>query len=190
MEMQAETSSGSFWAGTGIRLRAVCEKDLDHLRQPRMADDPFGWFGLEPTNQFARRFAETGLVSESFGLLMIETPQNMTVGHVGWALTQYGPAVTARAVNIGVYVRPEFRRRGVASAAQSALVDLVFATTLYNRVEAFTDAENKGEVRALQRAGLVREGVLRGAQWRAGTWHDLVLFGVVRADRGDGAGRA
>ena len=37
-------------------------------------------------------------------------------------------------------------------------------------------------LRALERAGYHREGVLRGAQWRAGAWHDLVLYARLRGD--------
>ncbi|MCW2707301.1 MAG: hypothetical protein JWM22_1143, partial [Frankiales bacterium] len=34
----------------------------------------------------------------------------------------------------------------------------------------------------LERAGFQREGVLRGAQWRQGGWHDLVSFARLRDD--------
>jgi RimJ/RimL family protein N-acetyltransferase len=51
-----------------------------------------------------------------------------------------------------------------------------------NRVEASTDIENAAEARALEKAGFRREGVVRGAQFRAGAYHDLVLFGKLRSD--------
>lgn len=41
---------------------------------------------------------------------------------------------------------------------------------------------NLPEQRALDKAGFTREGVLRGAQWRLGSWHDMVLFSRLRAD--------
>jgi aminoglycoside 6'-N-acetyltransferase len=34
----------------------------------------------------------------------------------------------------------------------------------------------------LERAGFLREGIVRGAQYRGGSWHDLVLYARVRAD--------
>jgi RimJ/RimL family protein N-acetyltransferase len=44
------------------------------------------------------------------------------------------------------------------------------------RVEAQSDIANTVEHQSLVRAGFVREGVLRGAQWRADGRHDLVSF--------------
>ena len=52
-----------------------------------------------------------------------------------------------------------------------------------HRVQASTDLENVAEQRALERAGFVREGLLRGAQWRLGAFHDLVGHSRLRTDR-------
>ena len=43
-----------------------------------------------------------------------------------------------------------------------------------------TDIENEAEQRSLEKAGFAREGVLRGSQYRAGGWHDLVVFARIR----------
>ena len=50
------------------------------------------------------------------------------------------------------------------------------------RVEASTDITNLAEQRALEKAGFTREGVLRKAQWRAGDWHDLVVYSLLRGE--------
>jgi RimJ/RimL family protein N-acetyltransferase len=50
------------------------------------------------------------------------------------------------------------------------------------RVEASTDVENVAEQRSLEKAGYQREGVLRRAQYRAGDWHDLVVYSVLRGE--------
>ncbi|MFB9895158.1 GNAT family N-acetyltransferase [Planobispora takensis] len=41
------------------------------------------------------------------------------------------------------------------------------------------------EQRALKKAGFTREGVLRGAGFRAGEWHDGVLYSFLRSDLPD-----
>lgn len=51
-----------------------------------------------------------------------------------------------------------------------------------NRVQAETEITNIAEQRALEKAGFTREGVLRGATFRAGKWHDQVVYGVLRAE--------
>ena len=58
----------------------------------------------------------------------------------------------------------------------------MFATTPIHRVEASTDVENLAEQRSLEKAGFIREAVLRGVQFRAGAWHDLVNYARLRDD--------
>ncbi|MFE9450159.1 GNAT family N-acetyltransferase [Streptomyces sp. NPDC006739] len=41
---------------------------------------------------------------------------------------------------------------------------------------------NIAEQRALEWAGFTREGILRGACFRAGAWHDMVMYSVLRAE--------
>ena len=74
------------------------------------------------------------------------------------------------------------RGHGVGTEAQRQLVDLFFLHTTVNRVEAHTDVENLAEQRALEKAGFRQEGVVRGAQWREGTYHDGFLYSMLRAD--------
>jgi RimJ/RimL family protein N-acetyltransferase len=78
---------------------------------------------------------------------------------------------------------PDARGHGVGSQAQRLLVDHLFATTELFRIEASTDVDNVAEQRALVKAGLRQEGVLRGAQVRGGVRRDIMLFAVVRTDR-------
>ena len=61
-------------------------------------------------------------------------------------------------------------------------MDWLFANTSLNRVEAQTDLENVPEQRSLEKAGFIREGIARGAQFRAGAHHDLVTYSRLRAD--------
>jgi RimJ/RimL family protein N-acetyltransferase len=84
---------------------------------------------------------------------------------------------------IGIWLGPDYRGRGIGRTAQGLLVDLLFAHTTTNRVEAHTDVENIAEQRALEAVGFVREGWTRGAQWRDGAYRDGFLYAVLRADR-------
>ena len=62
------------------------------------------------------------------------------------------------------------------------IAEYLFANTGANRVEGSTDIENIASQRALEKAGFSREGVNRGAQFRAGTFHELVLYSRLRSD--------
>jgi L-amino acid N-acyltransferase YncA len=77
-----------------------------------------------------------------------------------------------------------------AAKLQRQLMRYLFAHTPANRVEAGTEITNVGEQRALEKAGFTREGVLRGALFRDGQWHDCVFYGVLRDDVDLGTGSA
>lgn len=101
-------------------------------------------------------------------------------GNVSWHYVHWGPNRASWCPMIGIWLRPSARGRGIGRAAQRALAELFFAHTQVNRVEAHTDVENIPEQRALEAAGFVREGLIRGAQWRDGAYRDGYLYAVLR----------
>jgi RimJ/RimL family protein N-acetyltransferase len=166
-----------------IRLRPVQEADLEALAagQSREAD-PWDWFGFRPANALRRHFSADGMISDQSGTLAVETSAGTLVGTVSWFAVQHGPSAACRAWNIGISLFPGHRRLGYGSAAQRTLAEYLFATTLFERVEAETDIENIAEQRALEKAGFTREGVLRHSQFRDGRWRDNLLYSVLRAE--------
>lgn len=108
---------------------------------------------------------------------------DVVLGDVSWHPVHFGPNDGSVAWEIGISLVPEARGRGIGSAAQRLLADHLFATTDVARVQASTDVDNVAEQRALERAGFVREGVLRQAQARADGRHDLAIYSRLRTDR-------
>ena len=156
-----------------ITLRQVTAQDLpllDEWRADPDAEGLFNDFGLEPT----------GATVE--GNHLVVEADGEPIGTVSWQEVRYGPNDESRAVNIGIALVPAARGKGYGAAAQRLLATYLFATTSVNRVEASTDVDNVAEQKALERAGFTREGLLRGAQFRAGGWHDLIGFSRLRAD--------
>ena len=166
-----------------VRLRPVRETDLAALEENHSRTaDPWNWFRHTPAGSVRRRFAADGLLSEEAGSLAVEAPEGVLAGAVSWFPVPHGPGATCRALNIGISLFPDFRGRGYGSAAQRALAEYLFATTLTERIEAETDVDNVAEQRALDRAGFTREGVLRHTQFRAGRWRDNVIYSVLRSE--------
>ena len=165
-----------------VRLRPLRADDLGSLRMNSPEEDPFGFFGFAAENSLERAYAEDGLLTDDHGLLGIEDEQGRLTGYVGWFAVQHGPTRAARALNVGIALLPDHRGRGVGTAAQAALAAYLFRTTLIERLEAGTDVENLAEQRALEKAGFQREGIARHAQFRDGSWHDLVLYSRLRDD--------
>jgi RimJ/RimL family protein N-acetyltransferase len=134
-----------------------------------------------PTDREA--LARGPLRSERNGALILEViAEARPIGTVGWHRVMNGPNPESAAFNVGIELIPSARGQGYGTEAQRQLAAYLFATTDIHRVEASTDIENVAEQRSLEKAGYRREGVARGAQFRAGGYHDLVIYARLRED--------
>jgi RimJ/RimL family protein N-acetyltransferase len=141
--------------------------------------------GESPFDDFGPRAARSAVrpagLDDAGGLVVLDEDGSLA-GAVSWHYVHWGPTAASRCPMIGIWLRPSARGRGVGRAAQRALAELFFAHTAVNRVEAHTDVDNVAEQRALEGAGFTREGLIRGAQWREGTYRDGYLYSVLRAE--------
>ena len=169
--------------GRLVRLRDCTLADADLLDEwNAKRDGGFNDFGpRDPANREV--LANGPLRNERNGTLIVEVLETrQPVGTVGWHPVGYGPGPASMCWNIGIDLIPEGRGRGYGTEAQRLLAKYLFATTNVNRVEASTDIENLPEQRSLEKAGFQREGVVRGAQYRADTFHDIVVYARLRND--------
>ena len=167
-----------------VRLRQATLDDVERLMlwssSPRYFGE-FNDFGLARQRPYRELITKHELTGPNGGTLIVERiAGGEAIGTVSWRQVRYGPSPESVAWNIGISLVPEMRGLGFGTLAQRQLADYLFATTSVNRIEAGTDIENVAEQRSLQKAGFTREGVLRGAQYRARAWHDLVIYAVVR----------
>jgi aminoglycoside 6'-N-acetyltransferase len=171
--------------GERVGLRPVIQSDIDVLdswTNDSAINGSYNMFGLAPMNGNASGFQARGLLDDHQGTLMIVTLMGEIVGGMSYHEVRYGPNAGSRAFNIGLHINPEHRGKSYGSEAQRLLAGYLLDTFPIARVEAETDITNLSEQRALEKAGFTREGVLRKAQWRAGDWHDLVVYSRVRGD--------
>jgi RimJ/RimL family protein N-acetyltransferase len=165
-----------------VRLRPYRADDAARFDAEPQTPGSFEFFGWNATNTWEQRYAEDGLLGQDHGNLVVEVDGIGMVGDVGWMRLFHGPPPNNYALNIGIGLFEEHRGRGYGTTAQRLLADHLFAFTRYERLEASTDVTNIAEQRALTKAGFTREGLLRHAQWRAGAFHDTVLFSRLRGD--------
>jgi RimJ/RimL family protein N-acetyltransferase len=166
-----------------VRLRPVEERDLDALglidTDPAVSE-PFEWRGFRDLRARRRRWEEDGYLSSEDSLLVVALPDGTLAGIVVWkSIAVSGPR---GCLQIGILLFPEHRGKGLGTAAQRLLADYLFSTTLANRLEATTEIDNVAEQRALEHAGFVREGVLRGRGFVRGKWRDGVMYARLRDD--------
>jgi len=153
---------------------------LDAWEASVEAKGEFNDFG-QPVKSMRETAEKGAFIDEHHGKLLIERlADGVPLGTVDWRPSMYGPPPESRAWQLGISLGPEARGGGYGSEALRLVTRYLFANTTANRVEGQTDVENVAAQRALEKAGFAREGVIRGAQWRRGAYHDLVLYGCLR----------
>jgi RimJ/RimL family protein N-acetyltransferase len=172
--------------GVTVCLREVVLDDADLLdawSADPVARGEFNDFGLPPNPVDREALAKGPLRTERNSELIVERlGDGQAIGTVTWHEERYGPNDESAAWNFGISLVPEARGKGYGTEAQRLLAEYLFATTPLDRVEASTDVENTAEQRSLEKAGFIREAVLRGVQFRAGARHDLVNYARLRTD--------
>jgi RimJ/RimL family protein N-acetyltransferase len=140
----------------------------------------FNDFG-QPLPDNTERFAR-GFIDSMHGTLLIESGAGDPIGTVDWRPVMYGPPPDSMAYQFGISLIPTARGNGYGPAALRELVSYLFEHTTVNRIEGSCDVENRPSQRMMEKAGFRFEGVNRGAQFRRGAFHDLMLFAVTRDD--------
>ena len=100
---------------------------------------------------------EDGRVMGLLGLIRGDHRQ----GEIGWALGA------------------EYRGQGYATEAARALVDYGFSRLDLHRIHADTNSDNRASWKLMERLGMRREALLRGAVYEGGKWVDRVIYGLL-----------
>lgn len=83
-----------------------------------------------------------------------------------------------------IWVKPEYRRKGIAREAVKVRNDLLFDQWNMNRIEWAVSASNQGsKLFSRARSYAVKEGVLREAVYYDGKYHDVELYALTRRTR-------
>jgi ribosomal-protein-alanine N-acetyltransferase len=89
---------------------------------------------------------------------------------------------TSRRCEIGFWVAPDHRRRGVAARAIGPTLAWAFGDLDLLRVEMTTTPENPAVPELARRLGLTQEGVLRRRNVERGQRVDIIWFGLLREE--------
>lgn len=114
---------------------------------------------------------------DCFSLAAVERPTNRLVGSVQIEVESHED----RRGELGFVFSPVCWGRGYATEATLRLIRFGFERLDLHRVAATCDPANLASARVLEKAGMTREGVMRGhLRRRDGTWRDSLLYAVVR----------
>lgn len=168
--------------GNNVSLRHVLVTDLSSLLE--MINDlgargPFGRTVMRSPFNFHKEFAENGLSSDAFEMLLIVDSANIVIGNLQHFTTR--SYTDAREIGYQIF-RESSRRKGYATEAVQLLIDNLFENRALNRLEITTDCRNLASERIAIKCGFQREGTLRGHVFSRGAYMDSTLYGLLRSD--------
>lgn len=167
--------------GNKVGLRARHETDIPILRA-ELYDDVVSasraesrpWRPITPGSNDPRLVVddrEHGQVPFS----VVELSSGTLVGTANlWGIDSHN-----RSAHIGLGLLPSARGKGYSTDVVAVLCHYGFVVRGLQRLQIETLSDNAAMLRAAERNGFVREGVLRSSAWVMGTFMDEVLLGLL-----------
>ena len=153
-----------FEEGDVPAIVAACQ-DLEIPRwtavpSPYTESDALAWLESDEEESFAVVDSASGELFGSIGVRYFE-------GGIG---------------EVGYWVKREARGRGVATRALGLVARWALVDKGLVRFQLRADVANEGSQRVAEKAGFVREGVLRSSLLHKGERRDVIMYSLVRED--------
>jgi RimJ/RimL family protein N-acetyltransferase len=163
-----------FTGGDADATYAGCSDEVTQrwlaLPQPYTVDIATAW-----CTTVSHALRESG---DGVHFAITDTDSGRFLGTVGLKKTDW----TARVSEVGYWIAPWARGRGVAAGATRAVGRWLLADQGFERMELKAAVENVASQRVAERAGLHREGIMRNASFTHGGRVDLILFSLIPRD--------
>lgn len=167
--------------GSKAGLRARHEEDIPVLRA-ELADDVVNasraaavpWRPITPGSPESP-FTVDDKEQRNVPFSVVELDGGTLVG----AATLWGIDTHNRFAHIGLNLLPSARGKGYGTDVVAVLCHYGFVVRGLRRLQVDTLADNAAMLRAAEKNGFVREGVLRSSAWVMGEFLDEVLLGLL-----------
>ena len=134
---------------------------------------------LSKTLSFTRRFIENYLLSDRLDVTFSIYFQNNLVGLIGLKETDLDNKKT----EIGYWMSEKCQHLGIMTRSCKVLIDYVFDEMNLNRIQIKAASGNLKSQGIPDRLGFTREGIERDGELHNRGFVDLVVFGLLKADR-------
>ncbi len=170
--------------GNKVRLRAYTRDDLPLAQE--FLNDIDVISGMNPNIIFPIKEEDEVEWYESFGStsqntysFVIETRTDQTyVG--GCGINEIN--TKNRYAVIGLFIGKPYWRNGYGSDALNVLVDFCFNEVNMNKVKLYVFSFNEKAISCYEKAGFVKEGVMRQEIFRNGEYHDMIAMGLLKSE--------
>ncbi len=89
--------------------------------------------------------------------------------------------LTDHCAEVGYWIEKSHREKGIATEALKVILDFALNIAAFRRVEAMADFDNLASQRVMERAGMVRDALLRNRVTKPnGDQVDMVLYSIVK----------
>jgi len=170
--------------GEGFRLRPVRESDAPRIHEGTAEPETQRWLGHKPapyTLDDAIAYVQKRRELEATGTcvtwVIADPDDDRVLGTILWFNWTAGVEC-----EIGYWVHPEARGRGLAVRATRLVVGHVFETLGVKRVTAFAAADNVASRRVIERLGFRLYGIERYGAWVRDDHVDMALYDVTASE--------
>jgi RimJ/RimL family protein N-acetyltransferase len=169
--------------GRHVYLRLVRERDLDWLFDHVEPIEPRGpWYPIaipsEP--EYKTAFAKDGFWAEHSGsVLVCDVADDRILGVLFFFRSV--PYLAAYEIAYRLYDLAD-SGRGIMGEGLALFTWLLFAAKEVNRLELRIERENIGSRRIAEKNGYRQEGTTRAAFFNRGAYHDMDVYGLLRAE--------
>jgi RimJ/RimL family protein N-acetyltransferase len=167
----------------GVVLRRLRARDAGAFAAAFREDPRLGAaIGAEedPTEISVRRFIARQPAlrarGEFLGLAVTDVTRKPFLGHVMLHTVSW----RHRRAEVGYWLVPRARGRGIGGTAVDLLVGWAFAALDLDRIEITTTADNRAARQLAQRLGFAEEGILRARNHERGRRVDVVMLARLR----------
>jgi ribosomal-protein-alanine N-acetyltransferase len=166
--------------GPRLSLRPPRPDDADALFDLGRDPDVVRFFSWGPYTERAEAAAFIARVVDErpYEFLIVENEDDRPIGLTG--LTELSER-DGRAV-VGTWLGREHWGTGANAESKALILHFAFDALGLGRVSAYAHPENVRSLRALEKIGFAREGVLRGWHVHRGERRDVVILGLLREE--------
>jgi [ribosomal protein S5]-alanine N-acetyltransferase len=173
-----------------FRLRPFVLADLPVVREA--AQDPYiplitsvpAAFSDTEGRRYIERQWDRARRGSGYSFAITDAATGRAVGQIGLWLDNIG----AGRASVGYWVAAPARGRGAAGHALRTLTFWALGVLRIPRLELYVEPWNEASIRAAERAGFQREGLLRSWQEVGPERRDMLMYSLLPSDRPDADG--
>jgi [ribosomal protein S5]-alanine N-acetyltransferase len=161
-----------------FKLRPFVESDKDSLvkyaNNPKIAAQLTNAFPSPYTLEHARKFIEIAMSHQPIRIKTIEINEE-AAGGIGIHLQE---DVYCKNAELGYWLAEPYWSKGIMTEAIKQMVDYGFQTFDISRIYARPFSSNIASQKVLEKAGFIKEAVLKNAFYKNGKYLDELIYSI------------